>query len=75
MYGVRVWLSLASACLLHHVKGEGADLLNSVNGNLLIQSFVPPLLDQVIVHFPSTEQHLKKMLHMMKMDIEHPPPS
>ena len=64
-----------SACLLHHVKGEGADLLNSVNGNLLIQSFVPPLLDQVIVHFPSAEQHLKKINDLTKIYIDHSPPS
>ena len=52
------YVQYAEYYLLHHVKGEGADLLDGVDGNLVLQSFVPPLLDQVIIHFSSTDEHL-----------------
>ena len=35
--------------LLHDVEGEGADLLDGVDGDLVLQAQVPPLLQQVVV--------------------------
>jgi hypothetical protein len=49
--------------LLHDVEGEGTDLLDGVDGNLVIHSFLPPLLDKVIVHLPSAEKHLNTTIH------------
>ena len=44
--------------LLHDVKWEGTDLLQSMDGNLILKTSVSPLLEQIIVHLSSTEQHL-----------------
>ena len=42
---------------LHQVEGEGADLLDSVDGNLTLEPFVLPLLYEVVVHLASAEQN------------------
>ena len=46
--------------LLHDVEGEGADLLEGVDGNLVLQALVAPLLDEVIVDFASADENLRK---------------
>ena len=45
--------------LLHQIKGEGADLLDGVDGNLVIQAPLLPLLDKIIVHLASAEENLE----------------
>ena len=47
--------------LLHDVEGEGADLLDGVNSNLVLQTPVPPLLHQLVVDLASAEQHLANL--------------
>jgi len=37
---------------LDDIEGEGADLLDGVDGDLVLQAALPPLLDQVVVHLP-----------------------
>ena len=44
--------------LLHDVEGEGADLLNGVDCNLVFKAGVLPLLKQVVVHLASAEEDL-----------------
>ena len=44
--------------LLHDVEGEGGDLLDGVDGNLVLQAGLPPRLDQVVVDLAGTEQDL-----------------
>ena len=44
--------------LLHDVKGEGADLLDSVDGNLVLKASVLPLLQQIVVHLAGAEEDL-----------------
>ena len=44
--------------LLHDVEGEGADLLNGVNCNLVLKAGILPLLQQVVVHLASAEEDL-----------------
>ena len=46
---------------LHDIEGEGADLLNGVDGNLVLQAAVPPLLYQVVVHLPCTTVPIRKL--------------
>ena len=36
--------------LLHDVEGEGADLLDRVDRDLVLQAPVPPLFDQIVVN-------------------------
>ena len=45
--------------LLHDVEGEGADLLEGVDGDLVLQALVAPLLDEVIVDFASADENLR----------------
>ena len=49
--------------LLHDVEGEGADLLEGVDGDLVLQPAVPPLLQQVIVHLARADQDLAQTQH------------
>ncbi len=35
---------------LDDIKGEGADLLDGVDGDLVLEAALPPLLYQVVVH-------------------------
>ena len=44
--------------LLHDVEGEGADLLNGVNGNLVLKAGILPLLQEVVVHLAGAEEDL-----------------
>ena len=53
--GIAVLVSHA----LHHVEGEGADLLDGVDGNLVLKSTVPSLFQEVIVHFTRAKEDLK----------------
>ena len=50
--------------LLHDVEGEGADLLEGVDGDLVLQPAVPPLLQQVIVHLARADQDLAQTQHI-----------
>ena len=65
---VKLWegsmRALAKAHLLHDVEGEGADLLEGVDGDLVLQSAVPPLLQQVIVHLARADQDLTQPQHI-----------
>ena len=45
--------------LLHDVEGEGADLLEGVDGDLVLQAPVAPLLQEVIVDFASADENLR----------------
>ena len=45
--------------LLHDVEGEGTDLLEGVDGDLVLQALVAPLLDEVIVDFASADENLR----------------
>ena len=45
--------------LLHDVEGEGADLLEGVDGDLVLQASVPPLLQEVIVDFAGADENLR----------------
>ena len=45
--------------LLHDVEGEGADLLEGVDGDLVLQAPVAPLLDEVIVDFAGADENLR----------------
>ena len=47
--------------LLHDVEGEGADLLEGVDGDLVLQAPVAPLLQKVIVDFASADENLRKV--------------
>ena len=44
--------------LLHDVEGEGADLLDGVDGNLVLKASVLPLLQQIVVHLAGAEKDL-----------------
>ena len=44
--------------LLHEVEWEGTDLFNGVNGNLVLQTSVSPLLDEFIVDLAGAEEDL-----------------
>ena len=48
--------------LLHHIKWEGADLLDGVNGNLVLEASVSPLFQKVVEDFPSAKQNLQNSL-------------
>ena len=50
-----------TADLLHDVEGEGADLLEGVDGDLVLQAPVAPLLQKVIVDFASADENLRKV--------------
>ena len=45
--------------LLHDVKGEGADLLEGVDGDLVVEAAVAPLLEEVIVDFTGADENLR----------------
>ena len=45
--------------LLHDIEGEGTDLLDGVDGNLVLKASVSPLFQQVVVDFPGAKQNLK----------------
>ena len=45
--------------LLHDIEGEGADLLEGVDGDLVLQAPVAPLLQEVIVDFASADENLR----------------
>ena len=45
--------------LFHDVEGEGADLLEGVDGDLVLQASVAPLLDEVIVDFAGADENLR----------------
>ena len=50
---------LSCTHMLHDIEGEGADLLDSVDGNLVLKASVSPLFQQVVVDFPGAKQNLK----------------
>ena len=56
--------ALVKVHLLHDVEGEGADLLEGVDGDLVLQPAVPPLLQQVIVHLARADQDLAQTQHI-----------
>ena len=43
--------------LLHDVEGEGADLLDRVDRDLVLQAPVPPLFDQIVVNLKIFSQY------------------
>ena len=45
--------------LLHDVEGEGADLLEGVDGDLVVEAAVAPLLEEVIVDFTGADENLR----------------
>ena len=51
--GLETWSDL-----LHDVEGEGADLLEGVDGDLVLQTSVAPLLQEVIVNFARADENL-----------------
>jgi hypothetical protein len=44
--------------LLHQVKGEGANLFDCVDSNLVLETSFTSSLDQVVVNLTSAEQYL-----------------
>ena len=48
-----------TADLLHDVEGEGADLLEGVDGDLVVEAAVAPLLEEVIVDFTGADENLR----------------
>ena len=45
--------------LFHDVEWEGADLLEGVDGDLVLQTSVAPLLQEVIVNFARADENLR----------------
>ena len=45
--------------LLHDIKWERTDLLNCVNGDLVIKALVSSFFDEVIVNLSCAEKHLE----------------
>ena len=43
--------------LLHDVEGEGADLLDRMDRDLVLQASVPPLFDQIVVNLKIFSQY------------------
>ena len=48
---------------LHYVEWEGADLLDSVDGNLILKSSISSLLQEVIVDLTRAEKNLVELVY------------
>jgi len=58
LHPAQLGIAVLVSYTLHDVEGEGADLLDSVDGNLVLQSSVSSFLQEVVVDLTRTEKYL-----------------